>query len=112
MPELKKIEELSDSLKHYLLLNYEILKLQATERTSVIGSSLLSTLIVGLSAFLFIFTLSIGAGFYLSALMNNSYSGFLIIAGFYFLLAIVLYIGRKIMIEKPMRDKIIDKLLN
>jgi hypothetical protein len=51
MPEFKKIEEISDSLKQYLILNYEIVKLYATERASVIGSSLISSLIVGLSAF-------------------------------------------------------------
>lgn len=112
MPEFKKLEEISDEFKQYLTVNYEIVKLHATERASVIGSSLLSSLLVGLAVFLFLFTLSIGVGFYLSALLNNMYSGFLIIAGFYFLLASILYIGRKRMIQKPLRNKIIQKLLN
>ena len=112
MPEFKKIEEISDNLKQYLILNWEILKLQVTERTSVIGSSLISKLIIGLSAFLFVLTLSIGVGFYLSALLNNTYSGFIIIAGFYLLLTIILFIWRRKMIEQPMRDKIIQKILN
>jgi uncharacterized RDD family membrane protein YckC len=112
MPEFKRLEEISDQFKQYLILNYEIVKLHATERASVIGSSLMSSFIVGLTVFLFVFTLSIGVGFYLSALLNNMYSGFLIIAGFYFLLAIILFIGRKRMIEKPIQDKIIQKLLN
>lgn len=112
MPEFKKLEEISDQFKEYLIVNYEIVKLHATERASVIGSSLMSSLIIGIAIFLFVFTLSIGLGFYLSALLNNMYSGFLIIAGFYFLLAIILYIGRKRMIQKPMRNKIIQELLN
>ncbi|MDO9152936.1 MAG: phage holin family protein [Paludibacter sp.] len=111
MSEFNKFEEISDSLKQYLMLNYEIVKLQATERASVIGSSLVSSLVVGISAFLFVFTLSIGLGFYLSALLGDAYSGFAIIAAFYFLLAVVLFIGRKKIIEKPLRDKIIKKLL-
>lgn len=111
MFEIKKLEDLSDSLKEYLLLNIEILKLEATNQVTTIGSSVAGWLIVGISAFLFIFTLSIGLGFYLSALMGNTYSGFVIIAAFYFLLAIILFIGRKIIIEKPLREKMIKKIL-
>ena len=112
MPELNQFEEISDSLKQYLMLNYEIVKLQATEKASVIGSSLISSMVVGISAFLFVFTLSIGLGFYLSAVLGNAYSGFAIIAAFYFLIAIILFLGRKKIIEKPLRDKIIQKLLD
>ena len=112
MSEFNKAEEISNGLKQYLMLNYEIVKLQATDKVSVLGSSLFGLLMVGISAFLFAFTLSIGLGFHLSAVLGNAWSGFAIIAAFYFLVAIVLFIGRKKMIEKPLRDKIIDKLLN
>ena len=112
MNELNKVEEISEGLKQYLMLNYEILKLQATERASVLGSSLFGLLMVWISAFLFVFTLSIGLGFYLSAVLGNAWSGFAIIAAFYFLIGVVLFLGRKKMIEKPLRDIIIDKLLN
>jgi len=111
MPEFKKLEELTDSLKQYLLLNIEIIKLEATNHVSAIGSTVASSLIVGISAFLFVFTLSIGLGFYLSALLGDSYSGFAIIAAFYFLLAIILFLGRKRLIERPLRNKIIEKIL-
>lgn len=112
MPEIIKNEEITDSLKQYLTLNYDIFRLQATERASVFGSSFISSVFIGVSAFLFLFTLSIGVGFYLSALMDNTYSGFVIVAGCYLLLAIILFIGRKRMIQAPIRDKIIQKLLN
>lgn len=110
MPEYNKLEEITDSVKEYLLLNFEILKLEATERISVIGASLTATLLVGISVFMFVFTLSIGLGFYISALLGNAYSGFAVIAAFYFILAFVLFIGRKKLIEKPLRDKIIEKI--
>lgn len=111
MPEFKKLEELTDSLKQYLLLNIEIIKLEATNHVSAIGSTVASSLIVGISAFLFVFSLSIGLGFYLSALLGDSYSGFAIIAAFYFLLATILFLGRKRLIERPLRNKIIEKIL-
>ena len=111
MPEYNKLEEITDSIKEYLLLNFEILKLEATERISQIGASLTAVLLVSVSVFMFVFTLSIGLGFYISALLGNAYSGFAIIAAFYFVLAIFLFIGRKKLIEKPLRDKIIEKTL-
>ena len=111
MPEFSKIEEISDSLKQYLQLNYEIIKLEATERTSVISSVLVSSLVIGVTMFLFVLALSIGAGFYLSTLFGQLYLGFAIIAGFYLLLALVLFVFRKKLIENPFRDKIIRKIV-
>lgn len=111
MPEYNKLEDITDSLKEYLLLNFEILKLEATEHITEIGASFTAILLIGISIFMFVFTLSIGLGFYISALLGNAYSGFAIIAAFYFLLVIVLIIGRKKLIEKPMRDKFIQKIL-
>ena len=112
MSEFQKFEDVIEKLKQYLILNFELIKLQATDHASAIGASLISSLIVGISAFLFIFVLSIGLGFYISSVLGNMYAGFLIVAGFYLFLTLILFIGRKKMIEKPMRDKIIQKLLN
>jgi len=110
MPEHEKIEQLTDSLKKYVNTNYELIKLEAAERTSIIGSGFISGLIVGLVGILFIFFLSLGAGFYLSSLIGNNYTGFSIIAGFYLILGIILIIGRKKMIEIPARDRFIKKV--
>ena len=111
MPELKKLEELTDSEKQYQLLHIEILKLEGTKHASTIGSTVISSLIMGASVFMFVFALSIGLGFYLSALLGDSYSGFAIIASFYMLLTLIILIGRKRFIEKPLRNKIISKIL-
>lgn len=111
MSELEKIEGLSDSIKQYIQLNYEIVKLEATRKTSEIGSSLLSSLVLGIALFLFIFAASMYVGFYLSDLLHDTFSGFGIIAGFYLLISIILLFARRKLIEKPFRDKIIEKLL-
>lgn len=111
MPELHKIEGIGESVKQYLLLNYDIIKLEATKKTSEIGATFFSALMLGIALFLFAFALSMGVGFYLSALLGDTFSGFGIIAGFYLLISIILLIGRKRLIEKPLRNKIIRKLL-
>ena len=112
MSEFKKMEEFGDSLKQYIQLNYDIIKLEVTKKISEIGSSLLGLLLLGITFFLFVFALSMGIGYYLSYLLGDTFSGFLIIAGFYLVLSIILLLSRHSLIEKPIRDKIIKKLLS
>ena len=112
MTEDLKIEELTQGLKRYINTNCELIKFEATERSSVIGSGVISGLLIGLVAMLFVLFISLGAGFYLSARFENLYSGFAVVAGFYFLLGIILVIGRKKLMERPLRDKIIRKIFS
>ena len=112
MPEIEKTEELIANLKQYVNTNYEILKLEAAERSSVLGSGLISGLLVTLVGILFIFFLSFAAAFYISIRLDNNYAGFMIIAGFYLLAGLILFIGRKKLLEKPLRNKIILKIFS
>ena len=111
MFENGKIDELTESLKSYATTNYKLIRLEAIERSSVIGSSLIGAVILGIAGFLFVLFTSIGAGYYFSQELNSYYMGFGIVAGFYLVLCIILAIGRKSLLEKPLRDKIIRKVL-
>jgi len=112
MRDNENIEDLTNCLTTVVKTNYELLKLEAIERTSVIGSALISNLFILLVSFLFILTLSLGAGYYISNLFEDNYSGFAIVSAFYLLIAIILVLGRKALIENPVREKIIGNLLN
>lgn len=109
---LEKLEGMSDSLKQYILLNYEIIKLEVIKKTSEKSASLFSILLVVIAICLFMFALTLGVGFYLSALIGDSYSGFMIVAGFYLLVCLVLLIGRKKLLGGPIRNIIIKELLD
>ncbi|MDZ4757930.1 MAG: phage holin family protein [Bacteroidota bacterium] len=112
MIDQEKIDELSNSLKKYVNTNYELFKLEASERSSVIGSGLISNLIVFIVGLLFTIFLSVGVGLYLSYRMGDNYSGFIIVGGFYFLLYLILMIGKKSMLENPIRNMIIRKIFS
>lgn len=112
MPEQEKIEELTDSVKEYVNTNCQLIRLQAAEKFSVIVSGILSRLIVGLVVFLFLFFISLWAGYYISACFGNNYSGFPIVAGFYLLTCFILVIGRRKLLVKPIRNSIIRKVLS
>lgn len=111
MSEFNKLEALTEDVKQYLKLNVEILKLEAISHVSTLGSSLLSSLILSVAVILFLFSASLALGFYLSALLGDTFSGFAIVAAFYLLLSIVLFAIRKKIIERQVRDNIIAKIL-
>ena len=106
-----KIEELALSLKGYIATNFELVKLEGAERASVIGSGLICAIALGIVGLFCILFVSLGASFYLSGLLADSYSGFGIVAAFYLLIALLLVITRKKLVA-IIRDKIVGNVLN
>ena len=110
MPQQSEIEVLTHNLGRYANTSYELAKLEATERSSVIGAGLVSGFIITLISILFLFFISLWVGFYLSAKMGDSYSGFPIVAGIYLVIGLVLFTNKKKMIENPLRDNFNKKI--
>lgn len=111
MADKMNIEELTKSLQASVQTNIDLIKLEAVERASVIGSRAVISLIVGFFVFLFVFFLSLFVAYYLSHCFRDPYSGFAIVAGFYFLVCVALLLFRKRLIETPMRNRIIRSIL-
>ncbi len=111
MLEQQKVEELTNNLSKYINTNYELIKLEAADQASELISSMISGIILGVVGFLFILFVSFGLGYFLSAMLEKTYLGFELVAGFYLLLGIILILSRKKMIEKPLRNKMIRKML-
>lgn len=112
MADVGKIEEITEQLKSYVDTNYELIKLKLIERITVILADLISNFFVGLVVFLFVFFMSLWACFYISARLGDNNSGFAIVAGFYFVLGLILLIVRKKTVERPLRNKIIRKIFS
>lgn len=109
MVQFEKIEELSEGLKIYLNTNIKLVKQEFTAKYSVIISDLISYVLIGLAGLFFLLFLSLMAGFYLSELLDSTFLGFAIVAGFYLLISVILYLIRDKWLKKPIRDKIIRK---
>ncbi len=112
MPNAEKIDDFTYNLKEYVTLQLELVKLEAVEKVSVIGSELTSGFMVLLWSLLFIFFISLSAGFYLSSILGNTYIGFLLVAGFYFTVGLIFYLGRKLFVTKPVKNKIIKSIFS
>ncbi len=109
MVQFEKIEELSEGLRDYLNTNIQLVKQETTVVSSVILSDMISYVLIGLSGLFFLFFLSLMAGFYLSDLLESNLLGFAIVAGFYFLISLILFLIRKKWLSIPIREKIIRK---
>jgi len=111
MPENIKIEELTDTVKTYIITNFELLKYEALERSSFIWANLASTIILSVVGLLFVIFLSVGVGCFLSTVLDCAYLGYAIVAGFYLVILLIIGLGRKKFLEKPIRDSIIRQIM-
>ncbi|MFB9119934.1 phage holin family protein [Bergeyella porcorum] len=99
-----------DILKQYAAKRADLLKMEATEKTSVsLGTAAFILLAVFVATF-FIILLNIGLGLWIGYLLGNYAYGVLIMGGVYLLILIVLFLARK-SITNSVANKII-KLLN
>lgn len=108
--KLEIINDLVVSLKSYTNTNIELIKLETAEKASFVLANLISRFIIVMVIFLFVFFLSLGACFFLSELLGNSYLGFGIISVFYLLIGSILIMGRKKLLNRPIQDKIIQEM--
>lgn len=106
------LEELNNNLKDYLTTRLELLTLKTADKVSLIGSMSSVALLLTLFLFLFLFFGSMAAGFYLSELLGSNSLGFIVLSGIFLLIFIVLFLTRKKMIIKPLRNLIIRAMLD
>lgn len=84
-----------DIVKDYASKRIDLLKLQATEKSSVGAGTATFIVLAAIAALFFIFLLNIGLGLWIGSLLGNYAYGVLIMAGFYLLVLIVVILARK-----------------
>ena len=89
----------------------ELLKLQAIEKCSKIFSVLASNVVILLIVALFTLCLNLGVAFWIGEMLGKIYYGFFIVSGFYLMVAVIVYSFKKLWIEDPIRNSIIDNLM-
>src|SRR5438128_275819 len=96
MKELKtKATELGESVTEYLHTYYKLSVLKETDKATGIGASVMSSLVV---VFLGIFVLlfsGIALGIWLGEVLESPALGYLLVAGLYLLIIVILVLLRK-----------------
>lgn len=102
-------KEIAEKVKDYVEVRKELAILSAVEKGSRLFANLITDGLVLLFAVLAILFGSLALGFYLSEVIGDSYSGFLIVTGLYLLVAIIIYAFKDNHIEKHIINAVIKK---
>ena len=110
--QINSLESLFEKTTDYLEKRIELVKLQAVHKAADVASTFLSRVIIATIVLLMVLVLNTGVAIWLGELLGEMYYGFFVLAGFYLLLAIVLYACRRTWLKRPFSDMIIKKMLN
>jgi len=106
-------EDAKDIINHsqdYLETLYKLSIVRATKKASNIASGLVNSLLLFFISLCILLFLSIAAAWWIGQELNNPALGFLSVAGFYVLLAIILIALRKSVISPFIKNSLISKI--
>jgi hypothetical protein len=105
------LELLFEKTADYVETRVELLKLQAVDKTSDVVSSLVVMFIVTVIFSIVFFILNIGLALWIGRLLGKTFEGFFIIAGFYAIVGLLIYLLKATFIKTGISNLIIKKLL-
>ena len=107
----KLLESLLNSATDYGITTYELIKLKALDKTADVVSSVVphSVVLILLSSFMLF--LNLGIALWLGEILGKLFYGFLIIAGFYLLLGLIIYFLMYKWLKKLVCNYVIKQML-
>lgn len=106
------VDLLFERSKLFVTGHVELYKLKSVEKVSNLMSSMVYGLVLMIVFSIVFIMANIGLSIYLGTILFNPYLGFFIVAGFYIFLGLVIMIFRNIWIKKPIKNSIINHMLN
>ena len=110
-PLLSLIESLVENSKEFTEQKVELIKLKAVDKSAKIFSIVVTTILLLIFFVIFFLMLSIGLGFFIGDLLGETYLGFFILAAFYAIVGLVLYLGKRVFLRNPLANRLIRKIL-
>ncbi len=96
-----------DIIKEFASKKIDLLKMEATEKSSVTVGTLTYLLIAAVAALFFIILFNIGLGLLIGSWLGNYAYGILIMAGLYLLIIVITFAARN-----SIKNKVADKIIN
>lgn len=107
---ISNIEKLYDMAGDYLDTRLDLFRMKGTLKASDLLSSIASAVFVGLFILTVFLLLNIGLGFWLGEVLGKTFYGFFALAGFYFLVGLILYLLRDKIVKTPVSNAVIRKI--
>ena len=105
------VEALFQKAGDYVDTRIELFKLKTIDKSSEIVSSLFAGIVITILIIFFLLLLNVGVALWIGGMLGRFYYGFFIVAGFYLVAALVLYIFRNKWLKAPISDSIIKKVV-
>lgn len=112
MEDLNKVEKLINDLKHYAEVRYDLIVLNLQDKLSELISSFASIALLSILAVFILLFGSIGGALWLGEYFHCTSIGFFCVAGFYFVLALLLFFSRETLIKLPVINALLKKINN
>ena len=110
--KITPVEVLLDRAEAYARTSIDLFKLKATDKIAALLSNLVVGLIMLVVLTLIFVSLNIGIALLIGDLLGKAWLGFIILSGIYTCIGIVIYFIRNRWIKRPIRDSIINQLLD
>ena len=107
----KLIESLYERAADYGKTTFELVKLQALDKTSDVVSTIIPHSIVFVLFASFMIFLNLGLAFWLGEILGKTFFGFFVIAGFYVIIGLILHFFMHGWIKWKIRNYIIKQFL-
>jgi uncharacterized membrane protein YqjE len=105
-----KLEKLVGNVVECIETRVDLVAIDMQYKMAEIFASVASLVVIATVLLLMILILSIGVAMYLSNLYKSTYMGFVYVAAFYALLALVIYLSKAKLIKLPVINTFIRKL--
>lgn len=104
-----KAEDLVDNIKEYVHTRIDTVKLNTAERSSTVIAGLVAGVIVAVFVSLALVFAGIALSLVLGAWLGKTWAGFVVVAGFFLLMALVAWAFRGKLIRIPVMNAIIQQ---
>ena len=105
-----KVEDLASSVKEYVDTRIDAVKLNAAEKSSGVIANVIAGIVVAVVFLFFIGLASTSLAYGLGEWIGKTWVGFLIVAGLYLLIGIIVWAGRGKLIRLPVMNAMIQQL--
>ncbi len=107
---MESTETLKENIEDYIEAKVDLVKLKAANKTGGVIAGIIFGLVMARLSLFIIILLSFSAVYAISEVTGKTYHGFLIVAGFYILLAVLIIVLREKLITMPIINSLLKKL--
>ncbi len=111
MSSLKdKLSSFAEDLHEYINIRFSLGRLKTAEKLSILAGRLMAGMVLAFTAGLFLILVSIALAIVVGKWLDNQWLGFLIVAAFYLLIGIIVWLARGPLIQLPVMNSLIHQL--